>query len=181
MPSRYERSRGSRMSRAALVGSVVLLSACATPIGQMTEDDFNWSEETVHAGYQEVYRRITNGLRSCDGDGIPAVPIGNLYTDNRTAHIDVFLGSMYGGHTRLPLGMIQIKALSEGATQVRVAGHKTPESAKFRPGAYRRQQWLDWAAGRPNDQHCRQRDKVHDVNSRRIARITFAPARQMHG
>lgn len=138
----------------SMIVVIAFLTGCATPIGQMAETDFNWSDETVSAGYQEVYRRLVNGFRSCSGDGLPAVPIGNLYTDNRTAHIDVYLGSMYGGQTQWPLGMIDLQAISDAKTQVRVGGHKTPESATFRPGAYRRQQWLDWAAGRPNQEHC---------------------------
>jgi len=79
------------MNKVILAAILFTLSACAsTPIGKLTEDDFVTKEVLLNKDYQSAYRNLISGLRSCPGLG---VPFGNIYTDIREAHIDLYMGS----------------------------------------------------------------------------------------
>lgn len=44
----------------------------------------------LDGSYQSVYRNLINGLRACP---ILGTPFGNVYTDIREAHIDIYMAS----------------------------------------------------------------------------------------
>lgn len=134
--------------RSVLLLLSVLVTGCATPVGQFTEHDFDWIEVRADVGYQALYRRMLDNFRRCGN----AVPEGNMYTDTRVAHIDVYLPGAYGGRSDWVIGVIDIRATGDNASMIRAGVNKShPESRREGYGA----QWRDWANQQPNQYTCR--------------------------
>ena len=124
----------------------ITMTGCATPAGKIPESDFVWQEKIIEANYQEVYRRIVNGFRTCK-DVVAEVAEGNLYTDIKEGHFDIYLWNVLGGRSDWVLGIIYLKPDDKGNTIVRVG----VQTIYDRPllgghGKYRRL-WLKFAEG----------------------------------
>lgn len=116
---------------------------CATPAGKIPESDFVWQEKIIEANYQEVYRRIVSGFRTC-GDVIAE---GNLYTDIKEGHFDIYLRGTFGGRSDFILGVIHLKPNDKGNTIVKVGVQTIYDRPLFgRHGKYRKL-WLKFAEG----------------------------------
>jgi hypothetical protein len=91
------------MRHSILILILVLITGCATPSGQMKKEDFVWSTVQVNFTYQEAYRRIKEGFRSC------AWPTeSELYIDTKSGYFDVFLPGMFKEKTAWVAGRIDI-------------------------------------------------------------------------
>ncbi len=123
-----------------IVAAFYFLSGCATPPGQLKESDLVWQETTIAANYQEVYRNVKEGFRLC-GAGVPE---GDLYTDNKTAHLDVYLPqTIPGGRSDWVMGLIDIKSTDEFLTSIK-AGQVARMGLKHSSQAGL---WIRWASG----------------------------------
>jgi hypothetical protein len=122
-----------------LVGSLTC-SGCATPPGRMTQNDFSWTEATVNTNYQDVYRRIVTGFRSCSNVDVPE---GNIYTDLQEAMFDVYNKGIGGSRTDFVAGMIKLTAADDG-TKVSIGANN---SAFEWLQEKRKKQWLNFAQG----------------------------------
>jgi len=122
-----------------LILAVYFLSGCATPPGQLKESDLVWQEKTIAANYQEVYRNIKEGFRTCAGVVIES----DLYTDKKTGHFDVYLarGSDW------VFGLIDLKSITEASTWVKVGVQNSYDSPAFAETGLNRKLWLRWASG----------------------------------
>lgn len=127
----------------------LLVTGCATPIGEFKEEDFIWREQTINANYQEVYRRVLGGLRRCGA----LTGYGNIYTDISSGHFDMYVTGIYGP-SQWVVGVIDIKQLDDRRSHVRVGVNR--RHAPLSPGLRetRRQQWIDWTMGRENNKTC---------------------------
>ena len=116
---------------------------CFTPIGKIPDSDFVWEDRTIKVNYQEVYRRVLAGVRTCK----PGIAEGNLYTDIKEGHIDVFLVDMFGGKHPGVLGIILVKEDHNGDTVVRVGVQTVYDDPLFAPPGRLRKKWLNFAEG----------------------------------
>ena len=124
-----------------LLTTTLVFLGCATPPGQLKESDLIWQEKTIPANYQEVYRRVNNGFRRC-GVGVPE---GNLFTDNKTGHFDVYIpqGLGLGGGSSWVLGLIDIKSISSNSAKIKAGVLNRYENQQGAQGKL----WLRWASG----------------------------------
>ena len=99
----------------SIICVAVLLAGCATPIGQIPESDFTWQEKQVNLDYQEVHRNLVRGYRSCVSSSAESY----LDTENKKAQFDVYLRNS-SSMTRYVLGVIQVNAISENSSNIRV-------------------------------------------------------------
>ena len=121
----------------------IAMIVCATPAGKISESDFVWQEKVIEANYQEVYSRIANGFRTC-GDLIAE---GNLSTDTKEGHFDIYSGDALGGRSNWVLGKIYLKPDNKGNTIVKVGVQTIYDGPLFgEHGKYRRL-WLRFAEG----------------------------------
>jgi hypothetical protein len=84
-----------------------ILTGCGVPIGQIPESDFIWHEKKIDANYQEVYRRIQTGFRSCS-QYETGYPEGTLYTDIKMGQFDIYLPGWPGQRTTHGASVIKI-------------------------------------------------------------------------
>jgi hypothetical protein len=98
---------------------VLLLTAgCAPSIGNYTEEQIIYKEDTLLIGYQEAYRNFISGLRHCKELGVPE---GNLFYDIKEGHIDLYVASVDGSTraTGFPQGTIIFRELTSGKTMAK--------------------------------------------------------------
>jgi hypothetical protein len=119
-----------------ILAVLLFCTGCFTPIGKIPKEDFGWQEKIIEADYQEVYRRVLNGFRTCK----PGIAEGNLYTDIKEGHFDVYLVGFLGTKHPGALGMIDIKADEKGNTIIKVGVQKMYDHA-----GYYRKIWLSFA------------------------------------
>jgi hypothetical protein len=118
---------------------VFLTNACFTPVGKIPDADFVWEEKAINFNYQEVYRNISNGLRSCQ----QGMAEGNLYTDTKEGYFDIYLTGLLGGKHQGVLGIVRLKSAGLNQTSVRVGVQNVYDGN----GAYRKK-WLTYAEGK---------------------------------
>jgi hypothetical protein len=119
------------------------MTGCATPAGKISKSDFVWQKKVVEADYQEVYKRIVNGFRTC-GDLIAE---GNLNTNTQKGHFSIYPRDELGGRSDWVLGIINLKPDNKGNTIVRVGVQIIYDGPLFgEHGKYRRL-WLRFAQG----------------------------------
>ena len=126
------------MRKLILMVAVFMAVGCATPPGQLKKSDLVWQKKKISAKYQEVYRRMKKGFRHCAVDTVQS----DLYTDNKTGHLDVYL---YG--RPLIFGFIDIKFISETSTWIKIGVLNRYDTPFFREEGYYRKKWLRWASG----------------------------------
>ncbi len=99
---------------------------CATPIGQYKESDFTWKEKIIMAKYDEVYTRVLNGFRKWG----QCVAEGNIYSDKKAGHFDIYLKALGHGRSDFVIGMIDLQEQKNGTTLMRT-GSLRPNSPIF--------------------------------------------------
>lgn len=122
---------------------LITMVSCATPVGKIPESDFAWQEKVIEENYQEVYRRILNGFRKCK----PGIAEGNLYTDIKEGHFDVYLIDVFGGKHSGVLGVIDLKSDDKANTIVRVGVQAIYDRPLFGGHGRYRKLWLKFAEG----------------------------------
>lgn len=122
---------------------ILITLGCATPVGKIPESDFVWEDRIIKLNYQEVYRNIANGFRTCK----PGIAEGNLYTDIKEGHLDVYLVDVFGGKHPGVLGIIRVKEDNNGNTIVRVGVQRIYDNPVFGARGIYRKKWLEFAEG----------------------------------
>lgn len=131
---------------AALLIPVILLSGCAaTPVGKIPESDFVWQEKNTVTEYQKVYRNLVNGFKTCTHSAIEPI----IYTDTKEAHIDVYIRNVYSP-TKFVLGVINVKALNDSSTNVRVGVQSIYDKPVFGEEGVKRKKWMSFVDGNTN-------------------------------
>jgi hypothetical protein len=107
--------------------TVLVLGSCATPPGQIQDSDLLWEEKTVPIGYEQVYRNIVNGFRTCGPESPGMVNVSQIgvpecvtYPESKEISCDVYIRQLYGGRSDWIIGFIRIKDFREHGTTVRV-------------------------------------------------------------
>lgn len=127
-----------RVSVAAIILIILLLSSCATPVGQFQESDFNWTKTTIDLNYQAVYRNLKDGFRTCrSGLSIDS----EIYTDINTGHFDI----RFDSRAAWVFGMIDLQHIDQNNCQVSIGVIRAYDDPLFgRTGKYR-ELFLNWA------------------------------------
>lgn len=123
----------------------LLVQACATPPGQLTEADFAWSRARVSATPADVHRRLLHGFRRCGATFgfLECVPPEN----DGSVLCDVFLSGPYGGRSDYVLGRIIVSPADARGSDV---------SLGVQPIYERGQGWRQaWVAFVNGDDPCR--------------------------
>jgi len=131
------------IARMVIAVMVATLTACATPIGKFTDEDFVWSRREVADNYQAVYRTVFQTSKECAGVRTE----GNLYTDIRQGTVDVYLADAFGGRSPWVLGTVRIEALSDDLTRVSVGVNKSLDKPLLGKEGGQRETIMQWADG----------------------------------
>jgi hypothetical protein len=116
---------------------------CAeTPVGKIPDSEYVWANKYIPANYQEVYRRLINGLRGCSYASIEPF----LFTDIKEANIDVYFRTT-SATTRLVFGVIRIKETSNNNTLVKIGVQKSADNPLFEEPGRLRMSWMSIAEG----------------------------------
>lgn len=100
------------MKRVLAYLAIILLCGCTTPAGKLTKDDFVWKKiDMPGISYAESYRRMLNGFRTA---GAP-IAEANLYPDNKTGFMDLYLKGLGGGRSDWVVGRVEIVSMGEGS------------------------------------------------------------------
>ena len=119
---------------------VLLCIGCAWKPGQIPDSDFHWQENIITADYQEVYRRITQGFRTCDDH----IAEGNIFTDTKSGYLDIYAPNIFQEKSAWVVGRIEIKANNDN-TIVRI-GVQSKYDWGWQQGK-RHSVWLKYAEG----------------------------------
>lgn len=118
-----------------------LLSACATPVGQLAEADFVWSEFNLSRPPSRVYQQVMERQRRCGGEFAFE---GNFYPDTTLNHIDVYLTNAFTGtRNNFVLGTIELRPGGGSTTDVRVGVQKIYDNPVFAARGLKRQTMVD--------------------------------------
>ena len=120
----------------ALTAIAATLLGC-TPVGQLKESDFVWHERTLSISYQQVFRNVRAGFRSCGDEYVESA----LFDDIKTGEFDAWHPTMLNSASPIYWGRIIITAIDDGHARVRVGLISDSEARKNR--------WHRWAAGEP--------------------------------
>jgi hypothetical protein len=104
---------------------------------------FCLAEKVIEADYQEVYKRIENGFRTC-GDLLAQ---GNLDTNTPRGHFRIYSRDELGGRSDWVLGIINVKRDDKGNTIVRVGVQIIYDGPLFGEHGQYRRLWLRFAEG----------------------------------
>jgi len=133
------------MSRA--IGSVLLLllTACATPAGQIPKEDFAWETAELPIGYQAGFRNLRQAFQTCPG----FVAEGDLYTDLGEGRLTVYLaqGFPMSGRTDFVAGKVELQKKDDARSVITLAVQHIYDKPTFGPPGKMRGQWKRWASG----------------------------------
>lgn len=123
-----------------LAGSIALsLAGCATPVGQIPEEDFQTARAELPLSYQAAYRNLREAFRTCPS----AVAEGDLYTDIGEGRFVLYLPQTFplAGRSDWVFGKITVAGKGDGnstlATSVQTI-YAHPHTHKL---------WHAWARG----------------------------------
>jgi hypothetical protein len=119
---------------AALATITTTLLGC-TPVGQLKESDFVWHERTLPIAYQQAFRNVRAGFRSCGDEYVESA----LFNDIKTGEFDAWHPTMLNSASPIYWGRIIITAIDEKHSRVRVGLTSDSEA--------RRNRWHRWATG----------------------------------
>lgn len=114
-----------------------VLAGCATPSGQLSKDDFEWSEVKGDYTYQEAYRRLDTGFKKC-GNPIESA----IFTDNQTAYFYVYLPDMFGGKSPWVLGKIDVLSAGQSSSVVSIGVQHNYDKPVFGDSGKIRKVWV---------------------------------------
>ena len=112
-----------KLSRSFLLPLFLLvMGCCATPISQMTDDEFIWTFAVIPHNYQSVYRSIKEGLlqQGNTGQNLDS----DLYTDIQEGHFDVYATDIFGLRMS-PFAKIRVKGTNDNQCELKVGQNPT--------------------------------------------------------
>jgi hypothetical protein len=127
----------------ALLVCLGALTSCATPIGQFKESDLTWTKFDKDVNYQEVFRNLKEGFRRC-APGLFAD--GNLYTDIKEGHFDIYVTNILGGRSQWVYGIINIRANFPDGSTVDIGVKNAFDNPVFGKKGGRREMISGWAS-----------------------------------
>lgn len=107
--------------RAAVVLSVsgtFFISGCATPPGKLEDREFNWVERQLPLPLSDVYSRLQAYSRQCGGFLKGAVPEWLPSVDGKSATIDLYVPTVFGGRSDWVYGVVKIQSQTDHSTKV---------------------------------------------------------------
>lgn len=125
------------MKKVMVLALAVVLGGCATPPGQLDDNNLEWSETTVYKDVSTVVNNYRLGFRQCGRDFGQA----EYYTSDKKALIDVYVSSLFGGKSNWVMAKIEAKEITDSETKIRVGMQNRYDSQKIR------KIWLSWADG----------------------------------
>lgn len=124
--------------------SVGMLTACATPIGQFKESDMTWTKLEMEMNYQSVFRNVKEGFRKC---GPYYFADGNLYTDVKEGHFDIYLTDVFGGKSPWGYGVVNISGIDENHSAFEIGVNNAYDNPVLGKEGGGRETIAKWAAG----------------------------------
>lgn len=115
--------------------AIILLAGCATPSGQLSKDDFNWTILETKLNYQEAYRRMHKGINS----ERMYITEGNLYSELGRGMIDIYI-SAFPFNIRSPYVYGRINVVKKSGSQTIV---EAGLNNAFPDGDGVRKKWLN--------------------------------------
>ena len=129
---------------ALAIAAFYFLSGCATPPGQLKESDLVWQERTIAANYQEVYRNVKDGFKTCGPNSIDS----ELYTDIRKGHFDIYHSTLAVPKSMSrTVGLIDITPKGDSNSLIKVGVNTYDENFPFVTKGVLHKRWLRWAEG----------------------------------
>ncbi len=132
--------RAVLMNWGAAYVAIALLAGCATPVGQIPDDDFNWTTADLKVGYQAAYRNLRTAFPACLDQALE----GEIYTDIREARIVVYFkaGWPFNTSNGMVHGVITVNEIDATSSRVKVGVQKI-----YDPRDRTAKRWADWASG----------------------------------
>ena len=124
--------------------SLVTLVSCATPVGQFKSNDMAWTKLEIGMNYQSIFRNVKEGFRIC---GSHFFADGNLYTDIKEGHFDVYLTDIFGGQSPWVYGVVNIINIDSSHSALRIGVNNIYDNPVFGKKGGGREMIAKWASG----------------------------------
>ncbi|EMR4172051.1 hypothetical protein R2537_007082 [Pseudomonas aeruginosa] len=108
----------------------VLLTACATPPGQLTDQDFDWSTNELSISPNQVFSGLQEYARTCGGI-LSQAPTWYATPDGNGSKVDLFTRGI-AGTTDFVFGVIELSRGPQGGTTVRTGVQTIYSKPAFR-------------------------------------------------
>ena len=123
--------------------SLVIVASCATPVGQLKSNDMAWTKLEMEMNYQSVFRNVKEGFRKC---GSHFFADGNLYTDIKEGHFDIYLTDIFGGKSPWVYGVVNIKNIDSSYSALEIGVNNTYDNPVFGKKGGGREMIAKWAS-----------------------------------
>ena len=127
----------------AVLISLGMLTSCATPVGQFKENDMIWTKSEMEMNYQVVFRNIKEGFRKC---GLHFFADGNLYSDIKEGHFDIYLTDVFGGKSPWVYGVVNINNIDPNHSTLEIGVNNTYDNPVFGKKGGGREMIAKWAS-----------------------------------
>jgi len=126
----------------AILVPLEMLTSCATPVGQFKESDMTWTKSEIGINYQAVFRNVKEGFRKCASH---LFADGNLYTDIKESHFDVYLTDVLGGKSPWVYGVVNIKSIDSNHSTLEIGVNNAYDNPVFGKKGGGREMISGWA------------------------------------
>lgn len=118
---------------------VLLVMGCASPVGEIKDEDYVWSEAILNTNYQPVYRNVIRGYQNC----VNAVPSPSLDPDNKKGQVVFYAGGVAGW----VYGKATVDAVDDNTTKFRIGVIREYDAPVFDSRGHFRMVVMQWARG----------------------------------
>jgi len=101
--------------------ATLVLSACATPPGQLKKDEMDWTTINVAQPYSTVFTGLQEYARTCGGLLAESQPSWYPGIDGKHAKIDLYLpNNLLGGRSEFVFGIVTLEEDQSGSTTAKI-------------------------------------------------------------